>query len=98
MQKALRKGRVLVDWSQNDEHKTTVNVYSLRAKETPTVSTPVTWKEVKKCLAAKDAKLLSFTSEQVLARVKKHGDLFEPVLTLKQKLPTLSKMGEAISA
>ena len=97
MQKSLRKGKVLIDWSQNEEHKTTVNVYSLRAKETPTVSTPVIWKEVKKCLTAKDAKILSFTSDQVLARVKKHGDLFEQVLTLKQKLPTLSKMAEAIS-
>jgi bifunctional non-homologous end joining protein LigD len=87
MQKALRTGKVLIDWSQNDEHKTTVNVYSLRAKEQPTVSTPVTWAEVERCLKKKDAKLLSFTSDAALKRVEKHGDLFEPVLKMKQKLP-----------
>jgi bifunctional non-homologous end joining protein LigD len=87
MLKSLRGGKVLVDWSQNDEHKTTVNVYSLRAKEQPTVSTPVTWDEVGECLEAKDPDLLTFTSDQVLERVEKMGDLFEPVETLKQKLP-----------
>ena len=87
MKKALRAGKVLVDWSQNDEHKTTVNVYSLRAKERPTVSTPVTWDEVAACLKKKDPDLLTFTSDQVLERVAKMGDLFEPVQTLKQKLP-----------
>lgn len=87
MLKSLRGGKVLVDWSQNDEHKTTVNVYSLRAKEQPTVSTPVTWEEVEKALKKKDAKMLTFTSEQTLARVEKIGDLFAPVETLKQKLP-----------
>ncbi len=87
MLKSLRGGKVLVDWSQNDEHKTTVNVYSLRAKEQPTVSTPVTWKEVEMCLKKKKAELLTFTSDQVLERVAEHGDLFEPVATLKQKLP-----------
>ncbi|MGZ5022846.1 MAG: non-homologous end-joining DNA ligase, partial [Chthoniobacterales bacterium] len=65
MLKSLRKGKVLVDWSQNDEHKTTINVYSLRAKEQPTVSTPVNWDEVEKCLKKKDPKMLAFTSDQV---------------------------------
>ena len=87
MAKALRTGKIFVDWSQNDEHKTTVNVYSLRAKEQPTVSTPVTWEEVEKRLKKKNAKLLVFPSDNVLQRVEKMGDLFEPVETLKQKLP-----------
>jgi bifunctional non-homologous end joining protein LigD len=87
MAKALRKGKVFVDWSQNDEHKTTICVYSLRAKEEPTISTPVTWKEVENCLKKKKANLLKFRSDQTLARVEKQGDLFAPVNTLKQKLP-----------
>jgi bifunctional non-homologous end joining protein LigD len=87
MSKAVRKGKVLVDWSQNDEHKTTICVYSLRAKEEPTVSTPVGWSEVENCLKKKRADLLRFRSDQTLARVEKQGDLFEPVETLKQKLP-----------
>lgn len=87
MRKSLRTGKVFVDWSQNDDHKTTVCVYSLRAKERPTVSTPVTWKEVEHCLKKKDAGLLVFESEQALERVEKMGDLFEPVLKQKQKLP-----------
>jgi bifunctional non-homologous end joining protein LigD len=90
MKKSLRTGKVFVDWSQNDDKKTTANVYSLRAKESPTVSTPVTWKEVERAL--KVGKPLSFESDEVLARVKKMGDLFEPVLKLKQKLPTLSSL------
>ena len=96
MKKALRTGKVFVDWSQNDNHKTTVNVYSLRAKDRPTVSTPVTWKEVEECLKKGDPELLVFTSEKVLERVQKSGDLFEPVLKLKQKLPPLKKL-EALS-
>jgi bifunctional non-homologous end joining protein LigD len=87
MLKALRNGKVLVDWSQNDEHKTTVCVYSLRAKEEPTVSTPVTWEEVENCLKRKKADLLKFRSDQVIARVEKMNDLFAPVQELKQKLP-----------
>ena len=87
MSKAVRKGKVFVDWSQNDEHKTTICVYSLRAKEEPTVSTPVTWNEVESCLKKKKAELLKFRSDQTLARVEKQGDLFEPVEALKQKLP-----------
>jgi bifunctional non-homologous end joining protein LigD len=85
MQKILRGGKVLVDWSQNDEHKTTICVYSLRAKEEPTASTPVTWDEVKKCAAGKAE--LRFHCHETLRRVEKLGDLFAPVLTLKQKLP-----------
>ena len=87
MSKAARKGKVFVDWSQNDEHKTTICVYSLRAKEEPTVSTPVTWDEVENCLKRKSANLLKFRSDQVLARVDKSGDLFEPVENLTQRLP-----------
>jgi bifunctional non-homologous end joining protein LigD len=87
MSKAVRKGKVFVDWSQNDEHKTTICVYSLRAKEEPTVSTPVTWDEVKNCLKKKNANLLKFRSEKVLARVDKASDHFASVEKLKQKLP-----------
>lgn len=85
--KTLREGKVLIDWSQNDEYKTTVSVYSLRARERPTVSTPVTWDEVHQCLDARDPDLLVFDSTKVLERVERLGDLFEPVLKLKQKLP-----------
>jgi bifunctional non-homologous end joining protein LigD len=92
IQKALRKGKVLVDWSQNDDHKTTVNVYSLRAKEHPTVSTPVTWQEVKAVLVKKKSAALSFEGENVLKRVKKFGDLFAPVLSLRQSLPSLATL------
>jgi bifunctional non-homologous end joining protein LigD len=87
MSKAVRKGKVFVDWSQNDEHKTTICVYSLRAREEPTVSTPVTWDEVENCLKKKKANLLKFRSDKVITRVQKMGDLFEPVEKLKQKLP-----------
>lgn len=90
MKKALRVGKVLVDWSQNDEHKTTIGVYSLRARARPTVSTPVKWEEVERCLKKKDASLLVFETGDVLKRVGKMGDLFEPVLNLKQRLPELS--------
>jgi bifunctional non-homologous end joining protein LigD len=89
MQKNLRTGKVFIDWSQNDSHKTTVCAYSLRAKERPTVSTPVTWAEVDSLRKKKNPALLAFASEDVLKRVEKHGDLFAPVLTLKQKLPKL---------
>jgi bifunctional non-homologous end joining protein LigD len=89
MEKVLRKGKVFMDWSQNDDKKTTVNVYSLRAMERPTVSTPVTWNEVETALNGKGTDLLIFEAEEVIKRVKKLGDLFAPVLTLKQKLPTV---------
>jgi bifunctional non-homologous end joining protein LigD len=95
MKKAIRVGKVLVDWSQNDEHKTTISVYSLRAREHPTVSTPVTWDEVEQCLKKKDPKLLVFEAPQVLERVEEMGDLFAPVQTLKQKLPRLPGLEKA---
>ena len=89
MKKSVRTGKVFVDWSQNDEHKTTIAVYSLRAREHPTVSTPIAWPEVERTLKKKDAGLLVFESAQTIARFEKMGDLFEPVLELKQKLPDL---------
>jgi bifunctional non-homologous end joining protein LigD len=89
MRKSLRGGKVLVDWSQNDEHKTTVGVYSLRARDSPTVSTPITWEEVEAVRASGDPDDLIFTSDDVLARVAAHGDLFAPVATLRQVLPAL---------
>src|SRR6266704_6431730 len=92
MSKAMRKGKVFVDWSQNDEHKTTICVYSLRARAEPTVSTPVSWDEVENCLKRKNADLLKFRSAQVLARVDKLGDSFELVENLKQKLPKKWKL------
>jgi bifunctional non-homologous end joining protein LigD len=85
--KAERVGKVLIDWSQNDDHKTTVSVYSLRARPRPTVSTPVTWDELEAALSAGDAGALVFEFDEVLARIEEHGDLFEPVLKLRQKLP-----------
>jgi bifunctional non-homologous end joining protein LigD len=94
MKKQLRVGKVFVDWSQNDQHKTTISVYSLRARERPTVSTPVTWEEVEQALKKKDPTLLVFEANQVLDRVKKMGDLFEPLLKLKQKLPKLAGIEE----
>jgi bifunctional non-homologous end joining protein LigD len=87
MAKKLRKGKVLVDWSQNDQHKTTVAVYSLRAKERPTVSTPVEWREVEQATKRSDPDSLSFEATDVLKRVDKRGDLFAPVLELRQELP-----------
>ncbi len=92
MKKALRTGKILVDWSQNDDHKTTICVYSLRAKERPTVSTPVKWEEVENCLKRGDPTLLVFDSDQGLERAKKYGDLFEPVLKLKQKMPPVEAL------
>ena len=95
MKKTLRTNKVLVDWSQNDEHKTTISVYALRAREHPTVSTPVTWQEVEQALKKNDASKLVFEAKDVLARVEKMGDLFEPVHKLKQKLPQLEGLSAA---
>ncbi len=89
MTKRLRPGKVLVDWSQNDEHKTTVTVYSVRARERPTVSAPVAWEEVARCYEAGDQDLLTFDTDQVLARVAEIGDLFAPLESLQQRLPAL---------
>jgi bifunctional non-homologous end joining protein LigD len=88
MTKALRRGKVLVDWSQNDDAKTTVTVYSLRARARPTVSTPVTWDEVRACAEAGDPERLVFEAGEVLERVARDGDLFAPVLSLRQELPS----------
>jgi len=90
MKKASRTNKVFVDWSQNDEHKTTIGVYSLRAREKPTVSTPVTWDEVEQILKKKDPQRAVYEAPDVLKRVEKIGDLFESVLKLKQKLPQLA--------
>ncbi len=87
MSREARQGKVFVDWSQNDEHKTTVCVYSLRAREHPTVSTPVTWEELERAAKKKDPSKLVFRAEDVLKRIEKLGDLFEPVVKLKQRLP-----------
>jgi bifunctional non-homologous end joining protein LigD len=89
MTKRLRPGKVLVDWSQNDGHKTTVSVYSVRARERPTVSTPVGWDEVTRCHERGEESPLTFETEGVLARVKQQGDLFAPLLSLVQELPPL---------
>ena len=83
MTKTLRPGKVLVDWSQNNAAKTTVSVYSLRARPQPTVSTPVSWDEVAE--AAERRTLLVFTADDVLARVDEHGDLFAPLLTTRNR-------------
>jgi bifunctional non-homologous end joining protein LigD len=92
MKKTLRVGKIFVDWSQNDDHKTTVCAYSLRAKEQPTVSTPIAWKEVEQCLKKKDPQMLVFKSEDTLKRVEKLGDLFSDVLKMKQRLPKLNRL------
>src|SRR5215813_5970956 len=92
MKKAIRTNKIFVDWSQNDEHKTTISVYSLRARERQTVSTPITWDEVERTLKKKDAGLLVFESHQTLERVEKLGDLFAPLLTVKQKLPQVGAL------
>jgi bifunctional non-homologous end joining protein LigD len=95
MKKKMRTGKVFVDWSQNDQHKTTIAVYSLRARERPTVSTPVMWDEVEQCLKKKDAGLLVFEAAQTIKRVEKMGDLFAPLLKLKQRLPDLKKLAQS---
>ena len=90
MTKSLRAGRVLVDWSQNDEHKTTVCAYSLRARERPTVSTPVEWEELEAALDAGDAGALTFEAGAVLDRVADRGDPLADAVTLRQELPKLA--------
>ena len=84
MTKKLRKGKVFIDWSQNSRHKTTIAPYSMRAKDRPTVSTPITWDEV---ADGADGEHLSFETSDVLDRVDEHGDLFADTLTLEQELP-----------
>jgi bifunctional non-homologous end joining protein LigD len=87
--KTDRSGKVLIDWYQNNERKTTIAVYSLRARERPTVSTPVTWEEVEAVAESGDGSKLVFEADDVLARIEEHGDLFAPVLDLEQDLPKL---------
>ena len=89
MTRRLRAGKVLVDWSQNDAHKTTVTVYSVRARDRPTVATPVSWDEVQRCRDHSSPEVLSFDTEEVLARVEDRGDLFAPALVGAQQLPNL---------
>lgn len=89
MAKSKRRGKVLIDWSQNDEHKTTICVYSLRARDRPAVSTPVSWKEVQECAEREDESLLAFEADEVIARVERLGDLFADVLEMRQRLPRL---------
>lgn len=106
MKRSLRPGKVFIDWSQNDDKKTTASVYSLRAKEKPNVSTPLKWSEVKAALRSKNGSaksrsknkkaILVFDTEAVLKRVKKWGDLFAPVLTLKQRLPALKGLSSSL--
>jgi bifunctional non-homologous end joining protein LigD len=87
--KTDRSGKVLIDWYQNNERKTTIAVYSLRARERPTVSTPVTWEEVEAVAESGDGSSLVFEAPDVIERIEEHGDLFAPVLELKQELPDL---------
>ncbi|HLL85863.1 MAG TPA: hypothetical protein VK387_00965, partial [Thermoleophilaceae bacterium] len=89
MLKSLRGGKVLVDWSQNDQHKTTVCAYSLRARERPTVSTPIVWEELETALAEREPDCLVYESEEVVERVAERGDVFAPVLERRQTLPEL---------
>jgi bifunctional non-homologous end joining protein LigD len=89
MQKSLRPAKVLVDWSQNDSHKTTDSVYSLRAKESPTVSTPLAWKSVSAAFKENQATGLTLGPEEIIRRVEGEGDLFAPALSAKQKLPAV---------
>jgi bifunctional non-homologous end joining protein LigD len=89
MTKRLCAGKVLVDWSQNDPHKTTVAVYSVRAGERPTVSTPLAWEELRAAHDAGAAVSLVFDTVAVLARVAEHGDPFAPLLSVRQALPSL---------
>jgi bifunctional non-homologous end joining protein LigD len=89
MKKVERGGKVFVDWSQNHPSKTTIAVYSLRARERPTASTPITWKEVEAAADAGDGSSLVFEADAVLERIERHGDLFAPVLELEQELPEL---------
>ena len=93
--KSVRSNRVLIDWSQNTSFKTTVAVYSLRARSRPTVSTPVTWDEVTAALDDQDPERLVFEADEVLDRVERQGDLMAAVLEGGQELPALSP-GEAV--
>jgi bifunctional non-homologous end joining protein LigD len=84
-----RSGKVFIDWYQNNERKTTISVYSLRARERPTCSTPITWDEVEQAAESGKGDHLVFETSDVLKRLDQHGDLFAPVLELEQELPQL---------
>jgi bifunctional non-homologous end joining protein LigD len=90
MRKALRVGKIFIDWSQNDAHKTTVCAYSLRAQPRPTVSAPVSWEELAAAVGAKDPSMLYFEAAEVLARVRRDGDLMKPVVLSQQELPDIA--------
>lgn len=87
--KTDRSGKVLIDWYQNNQRKTTISVYSMRAREHPTCSTPITWKEIEAAAESGDGNKLVFEAGDVLKRIEQHGDLFAPVLELEQELPDL---------
>jgi bifunctional non-homologous end joining protein LigD len=88
--RSLRPKKVLIDWSQNTAFKTTVAVYSMRARDRPTASTPVEWAEVQAAIEAGDAERLVFEAPEVLKRVAEKGDLMAPLLSVEQALPALS--------
>lgn len=89
MNKAKRKGKVFIDWSQNNRAKTTISVYSLRARARPTISTPLGWDDVEQLAVDRDGAAFAFEPDDVLARLGEHGDLFGGVLTLEQRLPNM---------
>ena len=84
MTKSVRPGKIFIDWSQNTRHKTTIAPYSLRGKDRPSVSTPITWDEVSDCA---DGEWISFEADDVVERIADLGDIFEQVATLEQQLP-----------
>jgi bifunctional non-homologous end joining protein LigD len=92
MAKARRRGRVFVDWSQNNPHKTTIASYSLRGRARPTVATPLTWDEVRACKRPED---LVFTAADLPARLAEHGDLLAPLLVDPQHLPRSGPVDDA---
>jgi bifunctional non-homologous end joining protein LigD len=87
--KSIRRGKVLIDWSQNDAYKSTVSVYSLRGTARPRVSTPVTWEELDHALDRREPELLVFEPDDVVSRVATRGDLFSRALGGSQVLPKL---------
>jgi len=94
MAKVDRRGKVFVDWSQNHQKKTTIAVYSLRAREHPTASIPLHWREVERTAKGGDTEKIRFEIPAAIKRIEKEGDLFGPVLKLRQKLPALERLEE----
>jgi len=95
MAKVDRRGKIFVDWSQNHQKKTTIGVYSLRAREHPTASIPIRWGEVERTAKGADPERIRFEIQDAIKRIEKDGDLFEPVLKLRQKLPPLERLEDA---